>query len=63
MRFVPGEAGASGAPAKVKHPVKKKHRKTTQKAKPRSPSPVSRYALLFVALLLPLRRSLRMKKL
>jgi hypothetical protein len=31
--------------------------------KRRGPSPVSRYALLFVALVLPLRRRLRLKKL
>lgn len=39
------------------------HKKTSAGGKRGGPSPVSRYALLFVALLLPLRRRLRMKKL
>jgi hypothetical protein len=37
--------------------------KRTSRANRRGPSPVSRYALLFVALLLPLRRHLRLRKL
>jgi hypothetical protein len=36
---------------------------SAHQVKRRGPSPVSRYALLFVALVLPLRRRLRLKKL
>lgn len=42
---------------------KKGPQKTSANKKPRGHSPVSRYALLFVALVLPLRRRLRVAKL
>lgn len=64
-----GEGDAGASPGAEKATKKKKHgkkhlKKTSSSAKKRSgPSPVSRYALLFVALVLPLRRRLRLKKL
>lgn len=61
-----GDADAgtgTDAAGEHEHKGKKHPKKTSSAKKKRKSSPVSRYALLFVALVLPLRRRLGMKKL